>query len=221
MKFLYSSLGKKIQVAFSGVLLCVFLLMHLINNLTLFIGPDVFNSMVETLESIKPIVRIMEVGLLAIFLMHIINALQLTWSNRKASSKPFTNSMSNSTSTLNSRTMALSGSVILLFFIIHLRYLWYTYQQHLFISTNETYYDVILRNQWGYLGHTPTAIFYILAIIFIGFHLKHGFQSALKTFGILSQSRWSIMYSLACIFWAIIPGMFIIIILSIQIGMIQ
>ena len=51
---------------------------------------------------------------------------------------------------------------ILIFFIIHLRYLWYTYQQHLFISENETYYDVILRNQWGYLGHTPTAIFYIL-----------------------------------------------------------
>jgi len=162
MKFLFSSLGKKIQIAFSGLLLCVFLLMHLMNNMALFAGPDVFNGMVGALESIKPFVRILEVGLLLIFLMHIINALQLTWSNRQASLKQSTSLTQNETSTLNSRTMALSGSVILIFFIIHLRYLWYTYQQHLFISENETYYDVILRNQWGYLGHTPTAIFYIL-----------------------------------------------------------
>ena len=159
--------------------------MHLMNNIALFAGPDVFNGMVGALESIKPLVRVLEVGLLLIFLMHIINALQLTWSNRQASLKQSTSLTQNETSTLNSRTMALSGSVILIFLIIHLRYLWYTYQQHLFISENETYYDVILRNQWGYLGHTPTAIFYILAILFIGFHLKHGFQSGLKTFGIL------------------------------------
>ena len=221
MKFLFSSLGKKIQIAFSGLLLCVFLLMHLMNNIALFAGPDVFNGMVGALESIKPLVRVLEVGLLLIFLMHIINALQLTWSNRQASLKQSTSLTQNETSTLNSRTMALSGSVILIFFIIHLRYLWYTYQQHLFISENETYYDVILRNQWGYLGHTPTAIFYILAILFIGFHLKHGFQSGLKTFGVLPKSRWNILYRLSFLFWAIIPGAFILIVLSIQIGWIN
>ena len=221
MKFLFSSLGKKIQIAFSGLLLCVFLLMHLMNNMALFAGPDMFNGMVKTLESIKPLVRVLEVGLLLIFLMHIVNALQLTWYNRQASLKQSTSLTQNQTSTLNSRTMALSGSVILIFFIIHLRYLWYTYQQHLFISENETYYDVILRNQWGYLGHTPTAIFYILAILFIGFHLKHGFQSGLKTFGILPHSQWNILYGLSYLFWAVIPGAFILIVLSIQIGWIN
>ena len=221
MKFFFSSLGKKIQIAFSGLLLCVFLLMHLMNNMALFAGPNIFNGMVETLESIKPLVRVLEVGLLLIFLMHIINALQLSWSNRKASLKQSTSLTQNQTSALNSRTMALSGSVILIFFIIHLRYLWYTYQQHLFISENETYYDVILRNQWGYLGHTPTAIFYILAILFIGFHLKHGFQSGLKTFGVLPHSRWNILYGLSYMFWAVIPGAFILIVLSIQIGWIN
>ena len=220
MKFFFSSLGKKIQIAFSGLLLCVFLLMHLMNNMALFAGPDVFNGMVGALESIKPLVRVLEVGLLLIFLMHIINALQLSWSNRKASLKQSTSLTQNQTSTLNSRTMALSGSVILIFFIIHLRYLWYTYQQHLFIEP-ETYYDVILRNQWGYLGHTPTAIFYILAILFIGFHLKHGFQSALKTFGILENSRCAFLYKIAFVFWGIIPAAFIVIILSIQLGLIS
>lgn len=219
MKFLFSSLGKKIQIAFSGLLLCVFLVMHLINNMALFVGPDVFNAMVGALESIKPIIRIMEFGLLGILLLHIINALQLTWHNKQASTKQFAPSDA-ATSTINSRTMAITGSVILVFLIIHLRYLWYTYQAHLFIA-NETYYDVILRNELGYLGHTPTALFYIIAIILIGSHLKHGFQSALKTFGVLSHSRWGVLYNISILFWGIIPGLFILIIISIQIGWIN
>ncbi len=218
MKFLFSSLGKKIQVAFSGLLLCIFLMMHLINNLALFVGPEVFNKMVATLESIKPIIRVMEAGLLIILLMHIGNALQLTFKNRKASNSKSSN---NQTSTLNSRTMAVSGTIVLLFFIIHLRYIWYTYQAHLFIDETETYYDVLLRNDWGYLGHTPTAVFYVLAIMFIAFHIKHGFQSALKTFGVLKQSRIGLLYGLSFIFWGFIPAMFIVIIISIQAGIIN
>ena len=58
-------------------------MMHLINNMALFVGPEVFNKMVATLESIKPIIRVMEAGLLIILLMHIGNALQLTFSNKK------------------------------------------------------------------------------------------------------------------------------------------
>ena len=117
MKFFFSSLGKKIQIAFSGILLCIFLVMHLLNNMALFVGPDVFNSMVSVLESIKPLIRVMEFGLLVILSVHIVNAVQLTWSNRKASVGKGSLSQ-NDTSTLNSRTMAISGTVILLFFII-------------------------------------------------------------------------------------------------------
>ena len=216
MKFLFSSLGKKIQIAFSGVSLCIFLLMHLFNNLVLFTGEDNFNSMVHFLESIKPLIRIMEFGLLIILLLHIGNALQLTWYNRKASlGKSSLNK--NDTSTLNSRTMAMSGTVILLFFIIHLRYIWFTYQT----TDSHDYYQILLQNKIGFLGHTPTAVFYIIAILLIGSHLKHGFQSALKTFGVLSNSRLGILYNLSILFWAIIPGLFILIILSIQIGWIN
>ena len=217
--FFNSSLGKKIQVAFSGIILCFFLLFHLINNLTLFAGPELFNTMVHSLESIKPIIRIMEFGLLIIIVMHVGNALLLSTYNKKANPDKY-NIRTNETSSLNSRTMIISGSIILLFFIIHLKYLWYTYQQHLFVG-DETYYDIIMRNQLGYLGNTPTAIFYIIAILLIAIHLKHGFQSALKTFGVLEQSKWSILYQLSIIFWGIIPGLFIVIIISIQFNYIK
>ena len=217
--FLNSSVGKKMQIAFSGITLCLFLLFHLINNLTLFVSPEIFNTMVHSLESIKPIIRIMEFGLLVILLTHIFNAISLTIKNKKASSKKY-DVESSETSTINSRTMILSGVIILLFFIIHLRYFWYTYQIHDFFE-GETYYDVIMRNQLGYLGNTPTAIFYIIAIILIASHLKHGFQSALKTFGILENSKWKLLYKLSIVFWLIIPLLFILIIVSIQMNYIK
>ena len=88
-------------------------------------------------------------------------------------------------------------------------------------TTEETYYDVILRNQWGFLGHTPTAVFYIISIALIGFHLKHGFQSALKTFGLSPKSRWKVLYGISFIFWGVIPLLFIVIVLAIQIGLIS
>ena len=217
--FLNSTLGKKIQVAITGVLLCLFLLFHLMNNLILFGGPDLFNPMVENLESIKPIIRLMEVGLLIIFLIHIFNTIYLTIYNKKASPKKYS-IISSETTSINSRIMIISGVVILLFLIIHLKYFWYTYQIHSFIP-DETYYDVIMRTQAGYLGHTPTAIFYIIAILFISSHLKHGFQSALKTFGMLETSKWKFLNSLSIFFWGVIPGLFILIILSIQLNYIK
>ena len=218
MKFLFSSLGKKIQVAITGVLLSTFLVFHLINNLVLFTGPDNFNKMVSVLESIKPIIRIMEFGLLVIIVTHVVNAIYLTVSNKRAASNRYTGS--SETSSLNSRTMIISGITILLFFIIHLRYIWYTYQAHLF-ADNETYYDVLLRDELGYLGHTPTAIFYIIAIIFIASHLKHGIQSALKTFGFTEDSKWKVLYSGSILFWGLIPFAFILIVISIQLGIIS
>ena len=92
---------------------------------------------------------------------------------------------------------------------------------HNFFHIDETYYDVVLRSQMGYLNHTPTAIFYIISIMLIGSHLKHGFQSALKTFGILHNSKWGLLYHLGVIFWGIIPAGFIIIIIAIQMEFIK
>ena len=218
MKLLFSSLGKKIQVAITGVLLSIFLLFHLINNLILFLGPEAFNQMVSFLENIKPIIRIMEFGLLVIFLLHISNTILLTIKNKQSNPGQY-NSPDKETSTVNSRNMIISGTIILLFFIIHLRYIWYTYQSHLFLD-DETYYDVLIRNQVGYLGHTGTAIFYIIAIIFISSHLKHGAQSALKTFGFLEKKS-SLLYRASILFWGVIPLLFIFIIISIQLNIIK
>lgn len=220
MNTLFSSIGKKLQIAISGILLIVFLLFHLINNLVLFSGAENFNNMVQFLESIKPIIRIMEFGLLLLLLLHTVNAIKLTIDNKKLASTYEVNA-GNELSSLNSRTMAISGSIILIFIFIHLLYIWWTYQTHNFINNQETYYDVILRNNFGYLNHLPTAIFYIISIFCISFHLKHGFQSALKTFGIAYNDKNKILYGIGFIVWGAVPLGFIIIVLSIQLGIIN
>jgi len=221
MQFLFSSIGKKIQVAISGIFLCIFLVFHLLNNLTLFFGPAVFNSMVHFLETIKPIIRIMEFGLLFILILHIGNAIKLTLENKVANPIGYQQSQAKDVSSLNSRTMLISGSIVLLFIILHLGYIWFSYQTHHSVNNVETYYDILLRNQFGFLGHKWTALFYIFAIIQIGYHLRHGFQSALKTFGILPHSKFYFLYNFAIIFWGIIPLGFITIIISIQLGIIN
>ena len=216
MNLLFSSVGKKLQVAISGILLVVFLLFHLFNNLVLFAGEESFNNMVGFLESIKPIIRIMEFGLLSILLMHTVNAIRLTFANKALRHTSY-NQTSSDSSSLNSRTMAISGTIILIFIFIHLGFVWLTYQT----TESHNYYQILLQNKIGFLGHFPTSIFYIISIMAIGMHLRHGFQSALKTFGVLSKSKWGLLYNIAILFWGVIPILFILIIISIQIGWIS
>ena len=176
--------------------------------------------MVEMLESIKPIIRIMEFSLLGILLLHISNAIYLTKQNKENLLSKYQMGLLNNTSSINSRIMIITGTAILLFLIFHLSYIWYSYQVHTHIN-NSTYYTILLQNKFGYLGHTLTSLLYIISILLIASHLKHGFDSALKTFGITKQSKFYFLYNTSILFWGIIPSGFILIILCIQLGVIK
>ena len=211
MKFIFSNIGQKIQIAISGLFLAIFLLFHLFNNLVLFTGAENFNSMVRFLKDIHIIIRIIEFGLLSIFLLHVFNAIIISYKNRKANNGNYATSAN--TSSKNSRTMIWSGLVILFFFIIHLKYYWYTFQN---LNSNALFFNYLVSDQMGFLGHTPTAVFYIIAVFLIAIHLKHGFISIFKTLGIPAYVRNNLIKYIAFIFWGIIPSGFIIIILAIQ-----
>ena len=216
IKFFFSSIGQKIQIAFTGLSLAIFLLFHLFNNLVLFTGAENFNQMVQFLKSIHLFVRILEAGLVLIVLLHVINAIATTIKNKRANNGKY--AIEPDTAPKSSKTMIWSGMVILFFFIIHLRYYWYTFQT---MTKDADFFAVMLKNEFGFLGHTPTAAFYILAILLIASHLKHGFVSVFKTIGMPFKYRDQIIKYLAFVFWAIIPSGFIIVILAIQFGIIQ
>ena len=111
-----TTIGKKLLVAVTGLLVCLFLVFHLLNNLIIFTGPENFNQLVAALEKIKPLIRVMELLLLIIFITHIYNSILLTVNSKKSRSTDY-EKFSNKSSSIYSRTMFLSGSILLIFII--------------------------------------------------------------------------------------------------------
>ena len=121
-KMFYSSVGRKLVMALTGLFLFLFLLEHLYGNLLLYKidQGEAYNEYTETLTS-NIIIRTIEYVLFAGFIIHIIDGLFLTYSNRKARPIDYAMSHQGQNSSWFSRNMGLTGSIIFVFLIIHLR----------------------------------------------------------------------------------------------------
>jgi succinate dehydrogenase cytochrome b subunit len=181
LHFANSSIGKKFVMAVTGSFLIIFLIVHLIGNLTLYLGEDAFNSYVLALDAIKPLIRIIELVLLAAFVFHIFNGVRLWLENKRANPKKYAINVGSDNSTIFSRTMFVTGSIIFIFLVIHLSTLFYRF--NFFdpegLATHHKYYDVVI----GFLQMPWYSALYIIAMVLLGFHLNHGFESAFQTFG--------------------------------------
>ena len=83
-QILTSSIGRKILMAITGLLLSFFLVFHLFGNLFLFVSEDAFNAYVEKLQYLGFLIRIAEFFLLSLVLSHAYSGILLWWKNRKA-----------------------------------------------------------------------------------------------------------------------------------------
>ena len=169
---LNSSIGKKFVMALTGICLILFLIVHVINNLSMYLGVEAYDTVVKSLDGIKPIIRVIEVILAAIFILHIYNGVRLWFLNKKARPEKYTVKATDN-STLVSRTMIQTGSFIFIFLIIHLQTMWYSFnfgEAH----SNHSYYYFVADT---FSQSAVYSIFYIIAMLVLGFHLYHGFQS--------------------------------------------
>ena len=179
-----SSLGKKYLMALTGLFLCSFLVIHFLGNITLYTNPDQFNEYTQFMSS-NPIIRVMEIVLIAGFLMHIIDAIMLTRANKKA--QPVKYAMDKKKSSWYSRNMGLTGSVILAFLVLHLQSFWYEYKFGAPTYTTDSaglrikdMYTMVVEafGEFWYSG------LYVIALTLLGIHLNHGFQSAFQSVGL-------------------------------------
>lgn len=175
-KSLNSSIGKKLVMAITGTALMLFLIIHLAGNLSLFGGAKAFNGYVETLELIKPLIRVIEVILGLVFVIHILNGVRLWIENKIARPHGYKINGSRKNTTVFSRTSFITGSIIFIFLVIHLQTIWYRFN---YSGVELDLYTI--TTCW--LAYWWYSAIYIIAIIFLGFHLNHGFQSAFQTFG--------------------------------------
>ncbi len=175
-KSLNSSIGKKLVMAITGVALMLFLIVHLAGNMTLYGGKDAFNNYVGLLEHIKPFIRVIEVILAAIFIFHIFNGTRLWIENKQARPQGYSVNGSRKNTTVFSRTAFITGSIVFIFLVIHLQTIWYKFN---YSGSELDLYTITTEwlQVWWY------AALYFIAVLLLGFHLNHGFQSAFQTFG--------------------------------------
>jgi succinate dehydrogenase / fumarate reductase cytochrome b subunit len=178
LKFASSSIGKKFVMAVTGLSLMLFLIFHLVGNFTLYIGEETFNGYVTTLDIVKPLIRVIEVILALVFIFHIFNGIRLWLENKRANPQKYKVNVSSDNSTVFSRTMFVSGSIVFIFLVTHLATLWYAFNfgEH---GAGHSYYDIVM--EW--FSYPVYVALYVIAMFLLGFHLNHGLQSAFQTFG--------------------------------------
>lgn len=180
-EFLESSIGKKITVAAAGFLLCGFLITHLAGNLLMFVGGEAFNHYAEMLEHNK-LLPLAEIGLVVIFLLHIVMSLRATLANRAARPVGYEVYKGKGARTWGSSTMALTGLLILAFIIIHVAT--FKYDVGGLKGQVPGQEESLFAHVLGWFANPWYSIFYVLAVGGVGLHLSHGVQSALQTFGV-------------------------------------
>ncbi|MCX6290467.1 MAG: succinate dehydrogenase cytochrome b subunit [Bacteroidetes bacterium] len=178
LKMFYTSVGRKLIMALTGLFLCVFLLEHLYGNLQLYKidGGKAFNEYTEFMTG-NMFIRAVEFILFAGILVHALDGLMLTLANRKARPVRYAVSRQSQNSTWFSRNMGLTGSILFVFFVIHLREFFFA---HRFGGATESM-AASVANAFTTAWY---ASLYIVAMIILGFHLNHGFQSAFQTLGL-------------------------------------
>ena len=183
-----STVGRKIFVAITGLFLVGFLLIHLAGNITLFFGPDAFNGYAYQLEKNKAILYTLEIILLIGFSSHIIQAIYVTLENKKSRPVSYKKRRTLGMSTIFSNNMALGGSLILIFLVLHVNAFRFGETEMVYHpSADELVRDIYTLVTTSFKDPIYSG-FYILAMFFVGGHVSHGFQSAFRSLG-LSDKR--------------------------------
>lgn len=213
-----TSVARKNLMAFTGLFMIFFLIIHLIGNLILIIpnsffpiefwdnvanAHDMYNAYSHFLVHFWPVTIIAWV-LYAAILIHIIDALLITIKNRKSSGEKY-QVTDNSTSTWYSRNMGILGTIIGLFIVLHMAQFWLQYKV---LKIEDDLYNLVTATfkVWWYV------LIYEIGIIALGFHLVHGIVSAHRSLGIYSNKIINLIKIIALwfslimtILYAIIP----------------
>lgn len=173
--FLRSSIGRKFLMSLTGAALMVFVLAHLLGNLTLFADSSgaAFDRYAHALES-NPLLPLAEVGLAVLFVVHIALGIRLALDNREARPARYKELSAHGERSLASLTMPVTGVLVLIFLVVHL-----------------IDFRLATRDPDGLAGmvvarlRTPlAALVYVVGVVALGVHLWHAFQSAFQSLGL-------------------------------------
>jgi succinate dehydrogenase / fumarate reductase, cytochrome b subunit len=185
-----SSIGKKLVMAFTGLFLISFLVVHAGVNACIFAadGGKMFNKAADFMGS-TVLIRVMEIGLFVGFFLHIIQGLMLEFQNRGKRANKYAVNNASANSKWYTRSMGLLGTLLLIFLIIHWWHFWIP-SRFTHAGLNPVVYQDgrEIHNMYGLMKETFkelwVVIVYVLACLSLFWHLFHGFQSAFRTVGV-------------------------------------
>lgn len=187
LSFYQTTLGKKVVMAISGVILIGFVLAHMAGNLQIFgellepgKGKTALNDYAAFLHSMPAVLWGARLVLLGAVFAHFSSAFALWKLNRAARPQGYARQVTLTTS-YAARTMRWGGVIVLLFIVYHLLHLTLG-MGGLEIKEGEVYQNVISG-----FSQAPIAGFYILAQLCLGLHLYHGTWSLMQTLGLNHQ----------------------------------
>jgi succinate dehydrogenase / fumarate reductase, cytochrome b subunit len=178
-----SSVGTKLLIGLTGLGLFAYMVLHLIGNVLIFAGTETFNAYSHTLIS-NPLILPVEIGLLAIFLLHVYKAITNYLSNTAARPIRYARKKGadhTSRKSLASSTMIWSGLVLFVFIVIHV---W----QFKFGTWYETGGEIpirdLARTEFEVFSRPGWVLLYVVATVLVGLHLRHGISSAFQSIGV-------------------------------------
>lgn len=180
--FWSSSAGKKVVMAVTGVILVGYLLTHVLANLLVFQGPERINRYAAILHGTGGALWAARLVLLVATVLHIVAAVQLATRRQRARPVAYAAGRKPQVSTLASRTIRWGGALLLAFLVFHI----------LHFTTGDTHPEFIELNPYHNVvtgfGNPLVALFYLLAMAALGFHLYHGIWSSGRSLGMSPPS---------------------------------
>ncbi|MBM3223332.1 MAG: succinate dehydrogenase cytochrome b subunit [Candidatus Tectomicrobia bacterium] len=174
------SILKKALMALTGLCWFVYLVLHLLGNFALWAGPESYNAYAQALIS-NPLLIPAEIVLVVTLLVHVCTAWRVTNENNSARPQRYVmKAASSGSSTLASRTMWYGGVILFIFLVLHVWMFKYGDQ-----SGVHGLWGLVVRS----FKNPLIALLYVVAMVPLGFHLSHGFASALQSLGAV-QSHW-------------------------------
>jgi succinate dehydrogenase / fumarate reductase cytochrome b subunit len=199
--FYASMVGKKVVMGVTGLIGVGFVILHSLGNLLIFQGSTALNSYSHFLKSSAELLWALRITLIVAVILHVIAAAQLTRQSRSARPIGYVKHESQ-VATVASRTMRWGGVLILVFIVFHiLHFTTGTIRPAGVFSHEDVYANVVSSFKIWWV-----ALFYVVTMIALGFHLFHGAWSSMRSIGVSPPSprplHRRISLAIAVLVWA-------------------
>jgi succinate dehydrogenase / fumarate reductase, cytochrome b subunit len=188
LAFAQSSIGAKVVMAVSGLLMFGFAIAHLAGNLLIYAGREAFNQYAAALHAVPELLWVARLGLIAATVAHIVSAIRCNSLNAQARPVPY--AFGPKTPVKRSATaMIYSGGFVLAYLGFHLAHLTFraTHPEHVQLLPDGHNTDVYLMAVKGFSIWWISG-FYVVAMLLLASHLSHGIYSMVQHLGLYGRS---------------------------------